>query len=142
MIEMHWLYHPAVTRQICQRRRVYDGGLSALETLIGNVGFALNDFWLSSPLVYRFWVLWLLLYNIPPSILAGARGQLVCRDLYQAFAVGVGNEVTWWENFRLENGLQSVVVRVIVNLAVNLLLDDFVFMRFDDLVRNGCSRIS
>jgi hypothetical protein len=82
------------------------------------------------------------LHNIPPSILAGARGQLVGRYLYQAFTVGVRNEVTWWENFGLENGLQAMVVRVIVDLAVDLLLNDFMFMRFDDLVRNSCTRIS
>lgn len=50
--------------------------------------------------------------------------------------------MTGWKNLGLENGLQSMVVCVVMDLAVDLLLDDLVFVWLDDLMYNGCRFVS
>jgi len=50
--------------------------------------------------------------------------------------------MTGWKNLGLENGLQSMIICIVVDLAVDLLLNDLVFVWFDDLMCNGCLFVS
>jgi hypothetical protein len=103
VVEVHRLYHAAVVGHVFQRRRVYDGCLAAFEAFVGDVRFAFYNLWLGAPLDWSFWLL--LLHNFPPPILARTMRQFVRGDLYETLTVRVGNEVTGWEDFGLEDGL-------------------------------------
>jgi hypothetical protein len=46
------------------------------------------------------------------------------------------------ENFSLHYGLQSVVIGVVVNLSVDFVLNNFVFVRLDDLVCDSCDALA
>jgi hypothetical protein len=79
--------------------------------------------------------------DFPASVISRARGQLVSVDLNQAFAVGVGYPVSRWQHFEMVHGLHVTVMLVVVNLAEDLVLDDFVLVRLDDFVCHGYIRV-
>jgi hypothetical protein len=78
------------------------------------------------------------MHNLPSSIVSGAHWHFVSGDLDKALAIGIGPPVTRWEDFDVVNWLYVMIVLVVVDLSVDLVLDDLVFVGFHDFVRDGC----
>lgn len=138
VVEMDWLDHTLVVRHIFQRGRVDDCGFLALKAFCSDIRLAVYDLGLRAPLGLDLVCLWrVFLHNLPPSVLACARWQFIRGDFDEALAVWIRDEVAWWEYFGVHDRLQTMMVCIIVDLAVDFVLNDFVFVGFDDFMYNG-----
>jgi hypothetical protein len=70
----------------------------------------------------------------PPAILARTSGQFIGRYLDQTLSIWVWDPVSRGQNFCHPDRLYAVEVFVVVDLAVDLLLNNLVCMRLDHFV--------
>ena len=78
------------------------------------------------------------LNNLPTSVMASLCRYLVGGNLDEALAVRVGFPVSRRENLEVVYRLYTIVVFVVVDLAEDLVLDDFVFVGFYNFVCDSC----
>jgi len=138
VVEMDRLYRTLVACHIRQRRRVKDRGLLPLKPFFSHVWLAVYDLRLRTPCRLYLACLWrVLLHYLPLSVLPCARRQLVRRDFNKPLTVWIWDEVARWEYFGMYDRLQTMIVCIVVDLAVDLVLDNLVLMGFDDFMYDG-----
>lgn len=82
------------------------------------------------------------LHDFPSAVVACPERDLFGGNFDQAIAVGVGHPMSRRKDLEVVDWLGAVVVGVVVDFAVELVGDDFVFMGFDGFMGHGWEIIS
>jgi hypothetical protein len=149
VVKYYGNHRPTVLTKILQLGRMQDGGFLTLVPVRRDCRFFIDDLGGCEPSLRRgecfcsecslLCIATLTSVNVPSLIrlVFPLLGNLVLRNFGELARDGVLDEVFWFEDFGLEDGLDAVVDVVVVDVAVDALLSDFVLDGLDVLVSDG-----
>jgi hypothetical protein len=138
VVKVYGLHGAVVLRHVLQCRWVYDRRLFAFESFVCDGCRMFDDLRFGTPhWLILWWHFVLLLHDLPPSILTSAPGHFIGGDLDKALTIRIGFPVARREDFEMIDWLYAMIVLVVVDLSVDLMLDNLVFVWFHDFVCDG-----